>query len=320
MKTRTLSMFFEEKGIDLIELSEKIGVPTEDLEPVGALHFVPVDIASKIICEYALPENYFTEDTESLTVPSKERSFGYFLIFSLVWAVILTASVGLLSVPLTMIAAFIRDGIEPKITALLSTIVTEIIAIFSCIIISKIICKNIKSAGDFAKYKYLLHIVPSAVLLPSILPNLFMNQEIIGNVNSSDFSVPNLLNTSFFMVLISLIISIIEIFLRAVMMKNAFGEPTDKKRKIINILLIVACISASIYYLTELILFPSPNGVIFQVTDSAAEVLLLVAIALGVVIGSKNKPELDKVWFTVLPICTFVLDIIGAAVSAVISF
>lgn len=307
-------MFCEEKGINLIELSEKVGVSTEELEPIEALHFVPVNIASKIVSEYALPENYFTEDLDAPRIkPSAKRSFGYFLGISLLWTLALNLLTSVLStlnslIPFTSEASSVFFRAYSLLT---NSLIMPAVTIFSCILVAKLVVKNGGNAGNFEKYKYFFKLVPMGILVILNLPSRFFLEYY---VNGATTGIMMYTTVTGIMSVISFILTVI---ICAAMMNVAFGEPNDRKQKTLNTFFIVAFALNTLYYIVCVLLFARDEFAFAELTMAISNIILFAVVVLGGFFGMKKKPENDKIWCTALPLGYYAINLLGSVISFV---
>lgn len=322
MKTRTLSMFCEENNVNLEELSEKIGISSEELKSVAELSYVPSAIADRITPQFALPESYFIEDLDKpARIKNDGHSFGYFFVVALLWSLATGVVMALYMNASSFVINFLSGEMHitaSKISDIISAVLNTAITVLSCIIVSKIVEKKNANTGNFGKYKYFFSIIPAYIMMILNLPIRYFYERLLIS-NEQTILVSNMLTLSLIPVAISLVTNFGTDIICAFMMQAAFGESNDRKQKTLDGLFISAAGVAVLYYLLLPLLFPtSGNDGGMQWIDSVVRLLITLTVIGGGFLGAKKKPELDKLWFTVIPLLHFTMNLLSAVVPLTI--
>lgn len=322
MKTRTLSMFCEENNVNLEELSEKTGISLELLKTESESEFVPKDIADKIIGEYKLPENYFSEKAVAL----KTRSLGYFIGINIAWSLIFV----LLAIPETIIIFITVTAGESKALSLslgISAAIINVLSLVSCIYLARYVERNNALTGSFSKYKFLYLILPGAVTSIFAPLGLFMHFSVVSISNSW----AQLLSTA------------VSCVLTALLMKVCFDGDEKEEKTIVKIYCGVGLVSLicsqilSVVY--GLISGPEVSDALdalsggpevadalvafspVQIIQAVVSVLLFALLSFGITKGSEKFPKLYSLWYNVIPIiysCVPFISIIYNIIEALL--
>ena len=153
-----------EKGLYLKDVSEKTGIPEEELRAVEESGTVPPDIAEILINDYCLTDTYFTVEEVGKLTPQKPMN--YFFKVSLIWSVIVGV-VGAIPLLITSIcAAFLTEGMQTyNIITNLGGIILTVISVLSGIFLSNYILNKITFKGNIKKYQFLYPLLPESTVL-----------------------------------------------------------------------------------------------------------------------------------------------------------
>lgn len=291
MKTRTLSMFCEENGVNFVDLSESIGVSIDELENVKDFYFVPVDLADKIVKVYSLPDNYFNEDAEA---PEKYNLW-HFMKLSIGWDFLTSIPLGV-AVLVAMIAALFITGKENvdtfiKVFSLIIAVAGFAIAVASCVLLERYYKKRNENIGDFGKYKFLFFIIPTNLMLIMNLGALFST--------GSEFILIFILKN----VIIPIIILFLGALFTGLLMEASQCDNLNKRTITKNVLAIISCFSLIIFSF-----IPDVSDAFDSIIIKIVKITLCIIMTLGITIGDKLKPNLSKLWYTVLPLIYLVIN------------
>ena len=95
----------------------------------------------------------------------------------------------------------------------------------------------------------------------------------------------------------------------AVLLKSRVEEDEKKRTKTVKKLSVLAILSTAIYTLFIISASMVSNGAIapLKLATLCLELILLILVAFGIVIGEKRFPKLNKLWFVALPITAMLL-------------
>lgn len=277
--------FRAENGIRLSELSQRLGIPERELAYAEKFNEVDSELADKIIAEYNLPNDYFTEEVEVIA-QNNGRPFKYFLLLAFIWQIITGIAVSLTSIPFSFMDL---TDIKGKVSAAVS-LINAVIIIASCILTSRYFAKNNSDSAEFGKHKYLFRLIPSGIVLIFNIPIALIRKALLSSVG--------LIGGNMITSLLTLIPSAAELLIIAYMMKTAVNEPKSKK---LDIFFLCSAVSSVLYYILNPILFPAHNAVM-QWVRAGFLALVSLAVALGLLVGRKRKPTSNDIWYMTLPI------------------
>lgn len=187
------------------------------------------------------------------------------------------------------------------------------ITIFSCILVSKLVTKNVGNAGNFEKYKYLFQLIPTGIIIILNLPlRIFWEYYLNG---ASD----GIMMYTTITAITSAISFILTVIICASMMNAAFGKPSSRKKKTLDIIFIVAFALNTLYYIICVLLFARNEFAFAELTMAISNIVLFGVIILGGIFGMKKKPEMHKVWCTALPIGYYAIQALASFVSFAIA-
>lgn len=305
MATRTLQKFRAEYEIWRKDLAKILEMPEEELEQLETMDKVPPEIAQKLIAAYTLPADYFTVDVDAAAAEAREAQklepaapFRYFFVVALVWHLLVQVVNALVLIPTSIFAAL--DFTVAPFFNNLESLCATVITLVSGIYLSSYIRKKTKYRGDIINYEFLYPYLSGMVIsclssfstlfAAKILDpaNYFMNEMIL--------SVPALIVTL-----------LVGAWFTATHLQAAVMEPGKKKDKTLLVLCCVALASRILAGLFISIANDFTGQSFWYYFNTVLSVLLLAAVAAGILLGSKKKPQLNKVWFTALPVVAMIL-------------
>lgn len=298
MGTRTLNNFCEENNISLEDIAEKSGISLGTLRYADKTNTLPSNIGAKIAAAYGLPESYFSEDIYlSESAPAK-RDFWYFVKFGFEWAISIEAAIGVFGLLFIYLNSAAESFINPQITRPISAIVFSAAAATVAAVLCNTFAKHFERSnaitGNFRKYRFLYYVLPAnAAMMLRVIPaaaayffeeNIFIDKGV------------------------SVAILLAVFWLTASFMNDAYNSEKDTKSTV-RTLVILGLIS---WLITE------PLATYFTAADSysvswipvIANGASFAALALGLTVGAKKKPELEKLWYAVLPIVQIAISIL----------
>lgn len=299
MAKKTLYAFRAENGIWRNELSEKIGIDEITLKQIEDDPEVPSDIAEKVIAAYDLAEDYFTVDPKDKRYKPK-NTFKYFLKVAIVWQLLIALIFAVVMLPTTMAGVF-GSGENP-IFDILETICKALIVAFSGVYLTAYIVKKTVYGKQITQYDYIYPYLPAQITLC-----LTIVVKLAPKILQQKTDNPILLISIGFIVgIVSLIIQCI---LTAKLLDSRVEEDEKKRRNTVKILSVLAIISSAIYSLFYISTSMVANEKVspLNLATLCLELILLIFVSFGVIIGEKRFPKLNKLWFTVLPLTAMLL-------------
>lgn len=311
MKTRTLSKFLEENGVNLIELSESTDVAVNELERIPKDNSVPIELGKKIVKEYSLPDDYFTEDLSKVKASPAKRNLGYFIKLSLCWDIYITIAfiiVGLLWLIIRELFLEITNvGTVYSVFAEMFSVINAVLLTVACVLLSKYFERKNAVTGNFGKYKFLYYLLPILAFESlKIIPTIFYT---FTNINSTEL-IEGIVKIAVF---IGFLLS------SAHLMRCAYEADERATRTAVNILVILGLVTVIICNPLNEYLFWSGMAK-YSVSESAVQriphilsdmgtwvpsIIQAVAylpLAFGLAVGAKKFLKLRKLWYAVLPI------------------
>ena len=301
MAKKTLYVFRAENGIWRNELSNKIGVDEQTLKQIEDEPEVPQEIAEKVVAAYDLPEDYFTVDPNAKDKRYKPKNpFKYFLKVSLVWEFLIAIIFAVVMFPTTMAGAF-GAGDNPLFN-LLETLCKALIIAFSGIYLTSHIVKKTVYGKQVTQYDYIYPYLPAQIAL-----SLKIVVQLVPTLLSQKTDNP--------IVLIAVsgvygfVALVIQGIFTAVLLKSRVEEDEKKRTKTVKKLSVLAIISTTVYTLFVISASMVSSGAVapLQLATLLLELILLIAVAFGIIIGEKRFSNLNKLWFVVLPLTAMLL-------------
>ena len=301
MAKKTLYVFRAENGIWRNELSNKIGVDEQTLKQIEDAPEVPQEIAEKVVAVYGLPEDYFTVDPNAKDKRHKPKNpFKYFLKVSLVWEFLIALIFAVVMFPTTMAGAF-GAGDNPLFN-LLETLCKALIIAFSGVYLTSHIVKKTVYGKQVTQYDYIYPYLPAQIalslkivvqLVPTLLSQKTDNPIILIAVSG----------------VYGFVALVIQGIFTAVLLKSRVEEDEKKRTKTVKKLSVLAIISTTVYTLFVISASMVSSGAVapLQLATLLLELILLIAVAFGIIIGEKRFSNLNKLWFVVLPLIAMLL-------------
>ncbi|MBR2454641.1 MAG: helix-turn-helix transcriptional regulator [Clostridia bacterium] len=301
MAKKTLYVFRAENGIWRNELSKKIGIDEQTLKQIEDEPEVPQEIAEKVVVAYGLPEDYFTVDPNAKDKRYKPKNpFKYFLKVSLVWEFLIALIFAVVMFPTTMAGAF-GAGDNPLFN-LLETLCKALIIAFSGIYLTSHIVKKTVYGKQVTQYDYIYPYLPAQIalslkivvqLVPTLLSQKTDNPIILIAVSG----------------VYGFVALVVQGIFTAVLLKSRVEEDEKKRTKTVKKLSVLAIISTTVYTLFVISASMVSSGAVapLQLATLLLELILLIAVAFGIIIGEKRFSNLNKLWFVVLPLTAMLL-------------
>ena len=294
MAKKTLYAFRAENGIWREELSKKIGVDEATLKQIEDEPEVPQEIAEKVIVAYGLAEDYFTVDPKDKRYKPK-NPFKYFLKVSLAWELLIGLIFGVVMLPTTMAGVF-GSGDNP-LYDLLEIVCKALVIAFSGVYLTSYIVKKTVYGKQITQYDYIYPYLPAQIVL--CLEIIVQLVPVIFSKKTDSLILPIVVGAVYGFVAL-----IIQGMFTAVLLKSRVEEDEKKRTKTVKKLSVLAILSTTIYSLFVVSASMASNGIIapLKLATLCVELVFLIFVAFGIVVGQKRFPKLNKIWFTVLPL------------------
>ena len=301
MAKKTLYVFRAENGIWRKELSDKIGVDETTLKQIEDEPEVPQEIAEKVISAYGLPEDYFTVDPNAKDKRYKPKNpFKYFLKVSLAWEFLIAIIFAVVMFPTTM-AGVLGTGDSPLFD-LLETVCKALVIAFSGVYLSSYIVKKTVYGKQITQYDYIYPYLPAQIalclkIIVQLVPAIFSQKT----------------DNPIMLIAISGVYGVVALIIQgvftAVLLKSRVEEDEKKRTKTVKKLSVLAILSTAVYTLFIISASMVSNGAIapLQLATLCLELILLILVAFGIIIGEKRFRKFNKLWFVVLPLTAMLL-------------
>ena len=301
MAKKTLYVFRAENGIWRNELSKKIGIDEQTLKQIEDAPEVPQEIAEKVVVAYGLPEDYFIFDPNAKDKRYKPKNpFKYFLKVSLIWELLIALIFAVVMFPTTMAGA-LGSGDNPLFD-LLETICKALIIAFSGVYLTSHIVKKTVYGKQITQYDYIYPYLPAQIVISlkiivELVPAIFSQK-------TDNVILPIIIGAVYGVVAL-----VIQGVFTAVLLKSRVEEDEKKRTKTVKKLAVLAIISTAIYTLFFISASMVSSGAIatLQLITLCLELVLLILVSFGIIIGEKRYSKLNKLWFVALPLVAMLL-------------
>lgn len=301
MAKKTLYVFRAENGIWRNELSKKIGIDEQTLKQIEDAPEVPQEIAEKVVVAYGLPEDYFIVDPNAKDKRYKPKNpFKYFLKVSLIWELLIALIFAVVMFPTTMAGA-LGSGDNPLFD-LLETICKALIIAFSGVYLTSHIVKKTVYGKQITQYDYIYPYLPAQIVISlkiivELVPAIFSQK-------TDNVILPIIIGAVYGVVAL-----VIQGVFTAVLLKSRVEEDEKKRTKTVKKLAVLAIISTAIYTLFVISASMVSSGAIatLQLITLCLELVLLILVSFGIIIGEKRYSKLNKLWFVALPLVAMLL-------------
>lgn len=301
MAKKTLYVFRAENGIWRNELSNKIGVDEQTLKQIEDEPEVPQEIAEKVVAAYGLPEDYFTVDPNAKDKRYKpKKPFKYFLKVSLAWEFLIALIFAVVMFPTTL-ASTLGSGDNP-LFGLLETVCKALIIAFSGVYLTSHIVKKTVYGKQITQYDYIYPYLPAQIaislkIIVQLVPAIFSQK------------TDNAILTIVVSAVYSVFALIIQGVFTAVLLKSRVEEDEKKRTKTVKKLSVLAIISTTVYTLFVISASMVSSGAVapLQLATLCLELVLLILVSFGIIIGEKRFSNLNKLWFVALPLTAMLL-------------
>ena len=301
MAKKTLYIFRAENGIWRNELSDKIGIDEATLKQIEDEPEVPQEIAEKVVSAYNLPKDYFTVDPNAKDKRYKPKNpFKYFLKVSLAWEFLIAIIFAVVMLPTTMAGVF-GAGDNP-LYDLLETVCKALVIAFSGVYLTSYIVKKTVYGKQITQYDYIYPYLPAQIVL--CLEIVVQLVPVIFSQKTDSLILPIVVGAVY-----GFIALIIQGIFTAVLLKSRVEEDEKKRTKTVKKLSVLAILSTAVYTLFVISASMVSSGAIapLKLATLCLELVLLIFVAFGIIIGEKRFPKLHKLWFMILPLTAMLL-------------
>ncbi len=301
MAKKTLYVFRAENGIWRKELSDKLGIDEATLKQIEDEPEVPQEIAEKVVSAYNLPKDYFTVDPNAKDKRYKpQKPFNYFLKVAIVWELLIALIFAVVMLPTTLAGTL--SSVENPLFDILGTVCKALVIAFSGVYLTSYIVKKTVYGKQITQYDYIYPYLPAQVALcltivvqlaPVILSQKIDNSLVLVVVGYA-FGFIGL---------------IVQGVLTAVLLKSRVEEDEKKRTKTVKKIAVLAILSSAIYTLFYISASMVSSGAIATVKliTLCLELIFVILVSFGVLIGEKRYPQFNKVWFVILPLAAMLL-------------
>ncbi len=323
--SKTLTDFRAERGLYLTDVAEAIAVPLEELQAVDNCGAMPPHIAEKLVTYYGLPKDYFNSGATiqaQIQKKTPSNSFRYFFVASLLWIIISniiislplcistiidTASIMITSFTGVQLVDFIA---ESTIFSIFGSVWSTGATIIMCIAFADYILKKTTFTGNIKRNQFLNCLIPNGMImaLSTINSTLFMA---VGEKFTS-----LMILVSFASIVISTVITIVEVFLLAVMLNLSVESDIEKRNKNYRLFAIITTISVLITFVFNIVVMVVTGDFqIFTVIRTFIFYTLYIIIAWMLAKLKDGDEHQEKLVCTILPLAFYgaslVLSVVG---------
>ena len=307
MATRTLAQFRAERQLWRKDVAQTLGISEEELEVLERSSEVPPEIAQKITAAYNLPPDYFAVDLDAVAAAAVQaqkkaptRPFHYFFKVSFVWQLLVAFVGAFLIVPGSIFAAM--GTTLPEVYYAVISLCQSVITLVSGIFLSSYIRKKTPFTGDLVPYRFLYPYLTNmsvgwvSLLYSLVFQKAFETENLTYLMGGTVMSVP-----------ILIVCLILGALYNAWLLQAAVEVPGTKKDKMLLRLFSVAIAAEVLYWLLNLFGFGFTGRTGTFYFNAVLSFLLLAAVTVGVLVGAKKKPQLEKLWFVGFPVLALFL-------------
>ena len=307
MATRTLAQFRAERKLWRKDVAQTLGISEEALEALERSPQVPPEIAQKITAAYNLPPDYFAVDLDAVAAAAVQaqkkaptRPFHYFFQVSFVWQLLVAFVGAFLIVPGSIFAAM--GTTLPEVYYAVISLCQSVITLVSGIFLSSYIRKKTPFTGDLVPYRFLYPYLTNmsvgwvSLLYCLVFQKAFETENLTYLMGGPVMSVP-----------ILIVCLILGALYNAWLLQAAVEVPGTKKDKMLLRLFSVAIAAEVLCWLLNLFGFGFTGRTGTFYFNAVLSFLLLAAVTVGVLVGAKKKPQLEKLWFVGFPVLALFL-------------
>ncbi len=326
--SKTLTDFRAERGLYLKDVVEAIGVPFEELQAVENAGAMPPHIAEKIVAYYGLPQDYFNSTAKAqapILKKTPEKPMKYFLGESLVWIVIiaivsgLPAQIAMVSDTISIMLSSLTGGqavdfiVDGPVFSIFKSIWSTVSTLLLCVAFSNSILKRTTFVGNIKRNQFTNYMIPDGMLMALSIFNsmlyLLVDKE----------STTLLMLIPFVTAIISLLITILGIYLLAVMLNLSIESDIEKRNKKYKFFAIITTVSVLITFVYNIVIMVATGDFrIFTVIRTFILYGSYIIISMMFAKLRDGDEKQEKLVCTILPLAFYgvslVLSIVGTFV------
>jgi hypothetical protein len=180
---------------------------------------------------------------------------------------------------------------------LLEIVCKALVIAFSGVYLTSYIVKKTVYGKQITQYDYIYPYLPAQIVL--CLEIIVQLVPVIFSKKTDSLILPIVVGAVYGFVAL-----IIQGVFTAVLLKSRVEEDEKKRTKTVKKLSVLAILSTTIYSLFVVSASMVSNGIIapLKLATLCLELVFLIFVAFGIVVGQKRFPKLNKIWFTVLPL------------------
>lgn len=322
---KTLIDLRAEKGLYLKDVAENTGIPEEELAAIEQSGKVPPDIAQILIDTYYLPDTYFAEIVISSKVQPKSP-MKYFFGVSFVYSILSGIVAGIplfIGMMINFVISFVGRGeVDLSVTSnpiftVFNSIWTSAVSLIACIMFASFILKRTHYTGDIKRYQFLHYAIPSGVIAAISMASAYMTEFAFRLKLEENLTVA--LGIEVIGAVFSLAVTLISVYISALLLKTAIEEDNEKKFKTLKILAIIVTVSSIIAYILTIL-----SNVIFEYSNFFVLVRrffvygLYIAVAWAVALNKTGDEKKNKIVFIILPLISILQSIIFSIIGEIV--
>ena len=322
---KTLIDLRAEKGLYLKDVAENTGIPEEELATIEQSGKVPPDIAQILIDTYYLPDTYFAEMVISSKVQPKSP-MKYFFGVSFVYSILSGIVAGIplfIGMMINFVISFVGRGeVDLSVTSnpiftVFNSIWTSAVSLIACIMFANFILKRTHYTGDIKKYQFLHYAIPSGVIAAISMASAYITEFTLRFKLEENIAVA--LGIEAIGLVFSLAVTLISIYISALLLKTAIEEDREKKFKTLKTLAIIVTVSSVIAYILTIL-----SNVIFEYSNFFVLVRrffvygLYIAVAWAVALNKTDDEKKNKIVFIILPLISILQSVVFSIIGEIV--
>lgn len=322
---KTLIDLRAEKGLYLKDVAENTGIPEEELAAIEQSGKVPPDIAQILIDTYYLPDTYFAEMVISSKVQPK-NPMKYFFGVSFVYSILSGIVAGIplfIGMMINFVISFVGRGeVDLSVTSnpiftVFNSIWTSAVSLIACIMFANFILKRTHYTGDIKKYQFLHYAIPSGVIAAISMASAYITEFTLRFKLEENIAVA--LGIEAIGLVFSLAVTLISIYISALLLKTAIEEDREKKFKTLKTLAIIVTVSSIIAYILTIL-----SNVIFEYSNFFVLVRrffvygLYIAVAWAVALNKTDDEKKNKIVFIILPLISILQSVVFSIIGEIV--
>ncbi len=326
--SKTLTEFRAERGLYLKDVAEAIDVPIEELQAVENGGAMPPHIAEKLVAYYGLPQDYFYNTSKAqapILKKTPEKPMKYFLGESLVWTVIiavvsgLPAQISMVADTVSIMISSFTGGqmadfiVEGPVFSIFKSIWSTVSTVLLCIAFANSILKRTTFVGNIKRNQFVNYLIPNGMVMALSFFDSMLYFLIDKESSTALILIP------FITAVISLGITILGIYLLAVMLNLSIESDVEKRNKKYKQFAIITTVSVLITFISNIVVMVATSDFrIFTVIRTFILYGLYIVIARMFAKLHDGDEKQENLVCTILPLAFYgvslVLGVVGAFV------